>query len=58
MQAGHCSGGIVVQVWPGLWQAEGLTQSELPAMAPEPAARVVEQFFTRSKAHASYNNTT
>jgi len=50
--------GIVVQVWPGLWQAEGLTQSELPAMAPEPAARVVEQFFTRSKEHSSYNNTT
>ena len=60
----HSSGGIVVQVWPGLslagWlgQAEGLTQSELPAMAPEPAARVVEQFFTRSKEHSSYNNTT
>ena len=39
----HSSGGIVVQVWPGLslagWlgQAEGLTQSELPAMAPEPS---------------------
>lgn len=45
----------------GLWQHdEDLRQSELLAMAPEPAARVLNNtiFLLVAKAHALYNNTT